>query len=96
MAAHERKRFAEKVDYVTRPGYLEGGKARERYHFIGEGPVAVITTLGILRPDPVTKEFMLDAWFAFSGIEEMKANTRLGSERISRGLRRSGTLAPGA
>jgi glutaconate CoA-transferase, subunit B len=75
MAAHERKRFAEKVAYISSPGYLEGGSARERFGFVGGGPSAIITTLGILRPDPATKEFGLDGWFAFSGIEEIKANT---------------------
>lgn len=75
MLAHEKKRFAEKVDHITTPGYLDGGNARSRYHFVGGGPVSVITTLGILRPDDVTKELMLDSYFPFSSIEEMKANT---------------------
>jgi glutaconate CoA-transferase, subunit B len=75
MAAHEAKRFTEKVTYISSPGYLEGGSARERFGFVGGGPSAIITTLGILRPDPATKEFGLDGWFAFSGIEEIKANT---------------------
>jgi len=75
MLAHEKKRFAEKVDYITTPGFLDGGNARARFHYIGGGPVSVITTLGILRPDPVSKELMIDSYFPFSGIEEMKANT---------------------
>ncbi len=75
MVTHERKRFAEKVSYISSPGYLEGGNARDRFGFVGGGPSAIITTLGILRPDPVTKEFCLDGWFAFSGIDEIKANT---------------------
>jgi glutaconate CoA-transferase subunit B len=75
MAAHEKKRFAERVNYITTPGYLEGGTARERYHFAGGGPSPIITTLGILRPEPVSKEFMLDSYFSFSGIEEMKEQT---------------------
>jgi glutaconate CoA-transferase, subunit B len=75
MLAHEKKRFSEKVDYITTPGFLNGGNAREKYHFIGGGPVAVITTLGILRPDPVTKELVIDSYFPFFSVEEMKANT---------------------
>ncbi|NLB88486.1 MAG: CoA synthetase, partial [Syntrophomonadaceae bacterium] len=31
--------------------------------------------LGILRPDPVTKEFYLDAYFSFSSVEEIIENT---------------------
>ncbi|MFH1058044.1 MAG: CoA-transferase [Pseudomonadota bacterium] len=75
MAAHDKKRFAEKVDYNSSPGYLDGGDAREKAGFVGGGPSAIITTLGILRPDPVTKEFYLDAYFPFSNVEEIKANT---------------------
>jgi glutaconate CoA-transferase subunit B len=75
MVSHEAKRFAEKVTYLSSPGYLDGGNARDRFGFVGGGPSAIITTLGILRPDPETKEFQLDGWFPFSSIEEIKANT---------------------
>ena len=75
MATHEKKRFAQRVDYISSPGYLEGGAARERYSFVGGGPCAIVTTLGILRPDPQSKEFLLDGWFAFSGPQEIRDHT---------------------
>lgn len=75
MVKHEPKRFAKRVSYITSPGYLEGGDARSRLGFAGNGPSAIITTLGILRPDTETKEFILDAWFSFSSIDEIRANT---------------------
>jgi glutaconate CoA-transferase, subunit B len=75
MMAHEKKRFSEKIDYITTPGHLGGGNERDKYNFIGGGPVAIVTTLGILRPDPVTKEFVLDSYYSFSSIEEVKDNT---------------------
>jgi len=75
MASHEKRRFVERVDYISSPGYINGGNDREKYGFPGGGPCAIITTLGILRPDPVTKEFYLDAYFKFSSVEEIKANT---------------------
>jgi glutaconate CoA-transferase subunit B len=75
MVAHERKRFAKRVTYMSSPGYLDGGDARARHGFVGGGPAAVITTLGVLRPNPATKEFELDGWFPFSSVEEIKANT---------------------
>jgi glutaconate CoA-transferase subunit B len=75
MVAHERKRFAERVSYVSSPGYLEGGDARARRGFVGGGPAAIVTTLGILRPHPETKEFELDAWYPFSISEEIRTNT---------------------
>lgn len=75
MAAHEKKRFVDKVDYITSPGYLTGGAARERYYFHGGGPAAIITTLGIMRPEPGTHEFVLTEYYSYSSIEEIKANT---------------------
>jgi len=75
MVTHELKRFAEKVTYVSSPGYLRGGDARSRFGFVGGGPSAIVTTLGILRPNPDTREFELDAWFPFSSVEEIKAST---------------------
>ena len=75
MVAHEPKRFVDKVTYVSSPGYLEGGDARARHGFVGGGPSAIITTLGILRPHPETKEFQLDGWFAFSSADEIRAAT---------------------
>jgi glutaconate CoA-transferase subunit B len=75
MVTHEPKRFAEKVTYISSPGYLDGGFSRERHGFVGGGPSAIITTLGILRPESGTNEFVLDGWFPFSSVEEIKVNT---------------------
>ncbi|MDR1708110.1 MAG: CoA synthetase [Candidatus Accumulibacter sp.] len=75
MAAHEKKRFVDKVEYISSPGYLDGGEARERQGFAGGGPSAIVTTLGILRPHPQTKEFELTEWFSFSNVDEIRANT---------------------
>lgn len=75
MVAHEAKRFAERVSYISSPGYLDGGDARARHGFVGGGPSAIVTTLGIMRPDPHTREFVLDAWYPFSSVDEIRANT---------------------
>lgn len=75
MASHESRRFMERVDYISSPGYLDGGSAREKAGFVGGGPSAIISTLGILRPDPETKEFVLDAYFPFTDVEEVRENT---------------------
>jgi len=75
MLAHERKRFAARVDYVSSPGFLEGGKARWRYPFAGGGPSAIVTTLGILRPDARTREFVLYGYYPFTDIEAIRGQT---------------------
>ena len=54
-----KRAFVEKLDFVTSGGHLEGSGSRGRLRFPGQGPTAVITDLGILTPDPVTKELTL-------------------------------------
>jgi len=75
MAAHEKKRFVDRVDYISSPGFLDGPRARQRYGLIGGGPSVIVTTLGILRPNPQTFEFELSAYFEFSSIEEILSST---------------------
>jgi glutaconate CoA-transferase subunit B len=56
---HEQRRFKKRVDYITSPGYGEGGDWRRRVGLPGGGPAAIITTLGTLSFDPETKEAIL-------------------------------------
>jgi glutaconate CoA-transferase subunit B len=51
--------FVNKLDFMTSGGHFEGGDSRAKRNMPGKGPVAVITDLGILTPDPVTKELTL-------------------------------------
>jgi glutaconate CoA-transferase subunit B len=51
--------FVEKVDFVTSVGHGDGPGAREKLGLRGKGPTRVITDLGILEPDPETKELVL-------------------------------------
>nr|WP_211112648.1 CoA-transferase subunit beta [Azospirillum sp. SYSU D00513] len=53
------KAFVGKLPFITSAGYLDGGDARERAGIPGKGPTAVITDLGIMTPDPVTRELTL-------------------------------------
>ena len=48
--------FVKKLDFVTSVGHLDGGDARRRLRLPGRGPVAVVTDLCLMEPDPVTKE----------------------------------------
>ena len=68
----ERRRFLPRVDYLTTPGYLEGGNSRKRAGLCGEGPVAVITDKCIFRFDKVTKEMYLDSLHPDVSVEDVK------------------------
>ncbi|GAI08247.1 unnamed protein product, partial [marine sediment metagenome] len=48
---HEKRRFVEKVDYLTSPGWLSGPEARGKTGLHRGGPSAVVTNLGIMRFD---------------------------------------------
>ncbi len=56
---HNKRAFVPKLDFVTSGGHMEGGDSREKMKLPGKGPTAVITDLGILTPDPVTRELTL-------------------------------------
>lgn len=56
IARHERRRLPERVDYCTSPGWLEGGDSRERAGLPGGGPAALVTTRGVIRWRPDTRE----------------------------------------
>lgn len=49
IAKHEKRRFPEKVDYVTSPGWLEGGSSRQAAGLVRGGPDVVVTTMGVIR-----------------------------------------------
>jgi len=68
----ERRRFVPRVDYITTPGYLDGGDSRERAGVCGGGPVAVITDKCIFRFDKVTKEMYLDSLHPGVSVDDVK------------------------
>jgi glutaconate CoA-transferase, subunit B len=59
IVRQSRRTFVERVDFVTSFGYGSGPGDRERLGLTGRGPVLVITDLGILEPDPRTRELTL-------------------------------------
>ena len=62
IAKHEKRRFPEKVDYITSPGWLEGTTTRQRSGLVRGGPSAVVTTMGVMRFRPESKEMYLASY----------------------------------
>ncbi len=58
---HRARAFVEQVDFVTSVGYGSGPDDRAVLGLRGRGPTRVITDLGVLEPDPETKELVLTA-----------------------------------
>jgi len=51
--------FVDRVAFVTSFGFGSGAGHREKLGLTGAGPRVVITDLGVLRPDPETRELRL-------------------------------------
>ena len=75
MAPHDKRRFCNKVDIITSPGYLNGPGSREASGLKWGGPAAVVSTLGVLKFDATTKEMYLDAVFPGVTVNQVKENT---------------------
>ncbi|MEM3550286.1 MAG: CoA-transferase [Candidatus Bathyarchaeia archaeon] len=70
------RRFVEKVDFITTPGYLTGPGAREKAGLPADtGPYRVITQLGIMGFDEKTKRMTLLSTHPGVTVEQIKANT---------------------
>lgn len=74
MTPHQKRRFPEKVDFLTSAGYLDGTDGRERASLRGKGPVAVVTDIGIMEPDE-TGELVLAAIHSGKTAQEAIENT---------------------
>ncbi len=70
-----RRSFVETVDFVTSAGHLTGGDWRERAGLPGRGPSTVITDLGVLEPDPESRELVLTHVHPGVEAEEVRAAT---------------------
>jgi len=62
IAPHDPRRFVERVDFVTTPGYLDGKGARERTGLPpGTGPYKIITNLCVMGFDRETKRMQVES-----------------------------------
>ena len=76
MIQHEKRRFMQKIDYVTSPGWIDGPGGREKLGLPGNrGPQAVVTDLGILKFDEETKRMYLAGYYETTTPEEVQENT---------------------
>jgi glutaconate CoA-transferase subunit B len=70
-----KRSFVPKLDFLTSVGHLTGGDSRAKSGARGAGPTAVITDLGVLAPDPATRELTLTALHPGITVEQAKAAT---------------------
>ncbi|MEM1540334.1 MAG: CoA-transferase [Candidatus Bathyarchaeia archaeon] len=75
ITPHEIRRFPEKVDFITSPGFINGKKTRQELGLKGGGPSKVITDLAILGFDEETGEMMVESIHSGVKLEDIKKNT---------------------
>jgi glutaconate CoA-transferase subunit B len=73
IMAHDKRRLRERVDFITSPGYGDGGDWRERVGLPRGGPSVLITTLGVFRF--VAGDAVLVSYHPASSVDEIAANT---------------------
>jgi glutaconate CoA-transferase subunit B len=67
--------FVEQLDFRTSVGYGVAPGDRERLDMPGRGPTIVITDLGVLRPDPETRELTLTQVHPGVSVERAREQT---------------------
>src|SRR5262245_40046337 len=73
---HDRRRFVEKLDFVTTPGYLTGPGAREAAGLpAGTGPYRVITDLAVMGYDDQTRRMQVRSLHPGVTLEQVRAST---------------------
>ena len=67
--------FVEELDFRTSVGYGVAPGDRKRLGMPGKGPTIVITDLGVLRPDPETRELTLTQVHPGVSVQEAREKT---------------------
>jgi len=72
---HERRRFVERVDFVTSPGFLGGGETRRRSGLPTGGMLRVVTELAVFGFDEETRRMTVKALNPGVSRDDVQANT---------------------
>lgn len=76
ITQHDARRFVEKLDYVTTPGYLTGPGAREAAGLpAGSGPYRVITDLAVMGFHPETRRMQVESLHPGVSLEKVQSQT---------------------
>ena len=72
---HEKRRFVDKVDFVTSPGFLSGGTSRRDSGLTAGGMYRVVTDLGIFGFDEKSKGMKIVALHPGVAVAQVQENT---------------------
>ena len=72
---HEKRRFVDKVDFITSPGFIEGGTSRADSGLPMGGMFKVVTDLAILGFAPDSREMVVEALHPGITLDRVRDNT---------------------
>ena len=76
LTPHDKRRFVEKLDFLTTPGYLTGPGAREAAGLpSGTGPYRVVTSLAVLDFHPESRRMRVVSLHPGASFEAVQGNT---------------------
>ncbi len=75
VTQHEPRRFVERVDFITSPGYLSGGDSRARAGLLTGRLGAVVTDLALLDFSPASRRMRLRALQPGVSVSQVRAQT---------------------
>lgn len=75
MMKHQKRRFCEKVDYITSPGWIDGPDGRKKMGLPEVGPQALVTELGVMRFDEKTRRMYVAEYFPGVTPHQIQENT---------------------
>jgi len=72
---HEKRRFVDRVDFITSPGFIEGGGSRAEAGLPTGGMFKVVTDLAILGFTETSREMVVEALHPGVSIDQVRDNT---------------------
>ena len=75
LTVHEKRRFTERVEFITSPGYLSGGDSRRKSGLLFGGVSRMVTTLGVFDFEPQSRRMRLIALHPGVTRDDVQANT---------------------
>lgn len=76
ITPHEKRRLVERVDFITSPGYLSGGKAREEAGLPpNTGPHKIVTNLAVMGFNNKERRMEIETLSPGVTVEEVQAST---------------------
>ena len=76
ITRHEKRRFPERCDYITSPGYVDGPDGRARVGLSNKTPVIrVITDLTVMQTNPKTGQLRITKLMPGASVDTVMAET---------------------